>query len=349
MAKKTEDKLNYKHAVRSLKEQGPGRLYLLWGPEDYLREYYVGELKKLCLLDGEESFSLKRMNGPELDPQELQQAIDAVPFLSERSFVELRGIDLNHIKDADKIQAVLSDIPDYCTVAFIQSADFEPDGRLKLIKGLRNLGQEIQFTRQNQGDLTNWLAKRFAALGKGLEIEAAQRLIFVSGDLMNRLIPEVEKVAAFAKGDKVTVSDVDAVANHIPEAVIFEMTEQISQKKFNLALSTLAELMADKNNEPIPMLAMLGTQMRRLYASKLAQERQLGTKYVMETCACKYDFQATKLLQAARGYTLSQLIRAVELCSEGDYRLKSSGEDGREVLKEIVVRIAAGESNAKSQ
>ena len=165
MAKKTEDKLNYKQAVRSLKEQGPGRLYLLWGPEDYLREYYVGELKKLCLPDGEESFSLKRMNGPELDPQELQQAIDAVPFLSERSFVELRGIDLNHIKDADKIQAVLSDIPDYCTVAFIQSADFEPDGRLKLIKGLRNLGQEIQFTRQNQGDLINWLAKRFAALG----------------------------------------------------------------------------------------------------------------------------------------------------------------------------------------
>ena len=108
MAKKTEDKLNYKQAVRSLKEQGPQRLYLLWGPEDYLREYYVSELKKLCLPDGEESFSLKRMNGPELDPQELQQAIDAVPFLSERSFVELRGIDLNHIKDADKIQAVLS-------------------------------------------------------------------------------------------------------------------------------------------------------------------------------------------------------------------------------------------------
>ena len=348
MAKKTEDKLNYKQAVRSLKEQGPGRLYLLWGPEDYLREYYVSELKKLCLPDGEESFSLKRMNGPELDAHELQQAIDAVPFLSERSFVELRGIDLNHIKDADKIQAVLSDIPDYCTVAFIQSADFEPDGRLKLIKSLRNLGQEIQFTRQNQGDLINWLAKRFAALGKGLEIEAAQRLIFVSGDLMNRLIPEVEKVAAFAKGDKVTVSDVDAVANHIPEAVIFEMTEQISQKKFNLALSTLAELMSDKNNEPIPMLAMLGTQMRRLYAARLSQERQLGMKYVMETCACKYDFQATKLLQAARGYTLPQLIRAVELCAEGDYRLKSSGEDGRDVLKEIVARIAAGESNAKS-
>ena len=61
MAKKTEDKLNYKQAVRSLKEQGPGRLYLLWGPEDYLREYYVSELKKLCLPDGEESFSLKRM------------------------------------------------------------------------------------------------------------------------------------------------------------------------------------------------------------------------------------------------------------------------------------------------
>ena len=195
--------------------------------------------------------------------------------------------------------------------------------------------------------LTDWIVRRFAAAGKGIELAAAQRLIFISGDLMSRLIPEIEKIAAYAKGDKVTQADVEAVADHLPEAVVFEMTELIAQKKINSALSVLSELLADKNNEPIMMLAVLGKQMRQLYAARLALDRGLGTKYVTEVCAIKYDYVASKLLSAAKGFTMPQLVRAVELCAETDYRMKSSGEDARELLKETVLRIAAGESHAE--
>ena len=347
MAKKNEEKFNYKAVVRKLKENGPQNLYLLWGPEDYLREYFLSEIKGLCLPDGDDSFSYKRMNGPDLDAVELQQAVDAIPFLSERSLVEVRGVDLNRLKDADAVIKVLADIPDYCTVVFVQGTDFEPDGRLKQIKKLRAIAEEIEFTQQQQNELTKWIAKRFAALGKSIEFDASQRLIFISGDLMNRLIPEIDKIAAYAKGERVTVSDVEAVAHHIPEAVIFTMTDQISQKSLNNALATLSELLSDKNNEPIAMLGMLGLQMRRLYGAKLAQKQNLGAAYVKEVSGCKYDFQVTKLMQAARGYTLPQLKKAVELCAETDYRLKSSGEDDREIFKELVVRIAAGERDGQ--
>ena len=64
--------------------------------------------------------------------------------------------------------------------------------------------------------------------GKQIDLAAAQRLISVSGDLMNRLIPEIGKLAAYAKDERVTVGDVDAVAHHIPEAVVFDMTEKLS-------------------------------------------------------------------------------------------------------------------------
>ena len=146
MAKKNEEKFNYKAVVRKLKENGPQNLYLLWGPEDYLREYFLSEIKGLCLPDGDDSFSYKRMNGPDLDAVELQQAVDAIPFLSERSLVEVRGVDLNRLKDADAVIKVLADIPDYCTVVFVQETDFEPDGRLKQIKKLRAIAEEIEFT-----------------------------------------------------------------------------------------------------------------------------------------------------------------------------------------------------------
>ena len=254
--KKEEEKLNYNAELRRLKQQGPERLYLLWGPEDYLREQYLGQLKAVCLPEGEDSFSYKRMDGPELDMIELQNAIDAMPFMTERSFIELRDMDINKIKDTETFSAMLQDVPEYCVLAFVLDADYELDGRLKSVKALRQTAKELKFTNQSQGMLTDWLVRRFAAAGKRIELDAAQRLIFISGELMSGLIPEIEKVAAYAKGERVTVADVEAVANHIPEAVIFDMTEFIAQKKYNSALSVLAELLADKNNEPIAMLAM---------------------------------------------------------------------------------------------
>lgn len=341
---KDDEKLNFNAEVRRLKADSPERLYILWGPEDYLREQYLSRLKAVCLPEGEDSFSFKRMDGPELDVQELAQAIDAMPFLTDRSFIEIRGVDLNKLKDAEKVIEVLSDIPDYCTVVLVQSAQFEPDGRLKSIKGLRAIAYELKFTQQSQGQLIDWIIRRFSAAGKSIELDAVQRLIFISGDLMNKLIPEIEKVAAYSKNDKVTAADVDAVANHVPEAVIFDMTDYISQKKYNSALSVLAELLSDKNNEPIAMLGMLGLQMRKLYAARLAIDNELGVKYVMDSCAIKYEYIANKLMASARGFTLQRLIRAVEICTETDYNMKSSGQDDAELLKEAVLRIAAGES-----
>ncbi len=351
MAKKKaaeEPKLNINQEIRRLREEKPARLYFLWGEEDYLREYFLRELKKSCLPEGEDSFSYRRLDGPEVDLNTLREAVDAMPFLTERSFVELRDVELNRHKEPEKLLEILSDIPEYCTLALVQGVSFEPDGRTKLVKGLRSLGRELCFQHQSQDALVRWIAKRFAAVGKNVEMEAAQELIFISGDLMSRLIPEIEKVAAYAQGYRVTVADVDAVAHHIPEADIFRMTDGISEKNYGEVMRVLAELLADKSNEPIPMLALLGLQMRRLYAARLASDRQLGTKYVMEVCGVKYDFLAKKLLRSARGFTLEQLRRAVTLCAETDYRMKSSGADDVGLFKELVLRIAAGETYAES-
>ncbi len=348
MAKKskTEEKLNYKAEVKELREYGPERLYFLWGPEDYLREQYVTEIKKICIPEGEESFSYRLIDGAALQFNDFRDAVDALPFMSERTLVEIRDAKLNQLADSDSYIKLFSDIPDYCTVVFVQGVSYEPDGRLKLTKALREKGKELHFTRQSQGALVDWIIRRFAAAGKAVELEAAQRLMFISGELMSGLIPEIEKVAAYAKGEKVTVSDVEAVANRIPEAIIFDMTDFISQKKYNSAMAVLSELLSDKKQEVIPMLGMLGKQMRQLYVARLAVEKGLDTKFIMESCGMKNEYPARLLLASARGFSLAQLKRSVEICVETDYMLKSSGISDRELFKDAVLRIAAGETGA---
>lgn len=343
MAKKNEEKVSYAAAVRELKEKGPERLYFLWGEEDYLTGCFKDELKKLCITGDSDDFSYHCFSD-DFSVRALCDAVDSVPFLSERSFVEINGLNLNKISEADtkEMTAILKDIPDYCTVVFSQSSEFEPDKRLKFYKAFLPLCKEIRFSAQDGSQLIRWIVRRFAAEGKEIELPAAQRLISVSGELMNRLIPEIVKVAAYAKGDRVSVADVDAVAHHIPEAVVFDMTEKLAAGEVNAAIGLLSELLADKNNEPIMILAIIGMQMRKLYAARLAIDEGLGKDYVMKTCGLKYDFQATKLMRPAHNFTAKQLAYAVELCAETDYLMKSSGEDASVLLKECVMKIAVG-------
>ena len=62
MAKKSkqEEKFNYRESVRSLKENGPKNLYLIWGPEDYLADQFFAEIKKLCVTDEGDDFSYRK-------------------------------------------------------------------------------------------------------------------------------------------------------------------------------------------------------------------------------------------------------------------------------------------------
>lgn len=348
MAKKTrtEEKFNYGESIRRLRQTGPQRLYLIWGPEDYLAEQYLSELRRLCVGEEADDFSYRKLNERDFSALALAEAIDSVPFLSERSMVEVRGVDLNKLSETDEVIKAISDIPDYCTVVFLCEPSFEPDKRLKLYKTFAKAGVEIHVTAQLSDALIKWIVKRFAASDKSVELNAAQRLITVSGDIMSGLIPEINKIAAYAKGEKVTIEDVNAVAHHIPETMVFDMTESMARGEYNAAMSLLGELLDDKNNDPIMILAVLGNQMRQLYAASVAIQSGQGKDYLMKTCSLKHDFVASKLMTSARRFSQVQLRRAVELCAETDYAMKSSATEPKELLKECVMRIAAGETDA---
>lgn len=343
MAKKQEAAMNYAATLRALREQGPQRLYLLWGKEDYLREAYLAELKKLCLPEGTDGFSYRRFDGAALELSALADAVDALPFLSERTLVEVRSYDINKCReeDAARLTGILSDIPETCTLVFVMDTAFEPDGRRKLTKAFQKNGTVLQFTAQGSAMLVRWVQKRFAACGKQIAPAQAQQLIFACGGLMNRMIPEIEKLAAYAGSDTVTAADLDAVVQKLPEAVVFEMTDCLAARDNDGAMAILAELLADRGNTPIFLLSVIGQQLRRLYAAKVAQQAGQGAAFVCEVCALRYDFIAQKLLQSARRFSLPALERAVRLCAETDYAMKSSGADDTALLLDLLLRIAA--------
>ena len=343
MAKK-ETGCDFNAELKKLKKTSPQRIYVLFGEEDYLRDHFLGRLKAKCLPEGEDGFNFKRFDGPGLDAGELSKAVDMLPFLSECTFIELRNVDLNKLGEPDRFIEVLRAVPDYCTVCFVQDAHFEPDGRLKLIKFLKGNSAFLEFIVQGQSALYGWIDRRFSALGKTITRDAKDRLVLISGDLMNRLIPEIGKIAAYTAGDTVTAADVEASASHIPEAEVFDMINLLSEKKFDAALHILSELLNNKDNEPIGILTLISYQLRRIYGVKLALQSGKKQRDIKTLLNIRWDFAADRLILSAGRFTLPQLKRALTECAETEYRMKSSSAEDKELLKEYFIHLILGDA-----
>ena len=332
--------LDYTALTRELKKNGPGNLYMLWGPEDYLITDYVNRIRESCLSEGMGDFNARRLDGPVPDLQAVEEALDAMPFFGGRTFLELRGFDVNKCRD-EKLQKLLEDIPEWCTVVITLPAGVTPDGRLALIKQIKKSGKAVEFTPQGQAMLYNWMQRRFESRGKTVDRNAMDRLMFLSGDLMNRLIPEIDKICAYAKGDAVTVADVEAVAHHIPEADAFQMTECIANGNYDGAAGYLGELLAG-DREPMEILGTIGWQMRQLYAARVAIDTGRGPLFAKEVLGIGSDYRLRLLMDTAKRFSLKALTNDVRYVAEYCMRTREQGAaiTDTEALKELLIRFA---------
>lgn len=347
MPPKAKKEENSREALRALKadlKAGTlGKLYVLHGEEAYLRAYYLHEIEKALLPAGMEDFNLHAAQGRDCTVEWLEQAVDCLPMMSQRTLVEVTDFDLFGGGEAQraKLLALLGQLPDYCCVVFVYDLlPYKADGRSKLASLLKERGSVINFARQEQGDLTDWIVRRFRASGHTIDTEDARYLIFLCGDLMTNLISEIGKIAAYAKAQRITRADIDAVAVPLMEAVVFRMTDAIARRDFDRAAGVLADLLHDQQ-PPIMILAVMGKYLRQLYSARLCLNAG-GRDEFMELWAMRYSYQADRILEAAAKFSLPWCRHAVRRCAETDLAMKSGGGDPQELLIGLLLELSAG-------
>ena len=336
------DTAGYQRFKKELAAGTPGKLYLLYGEETYLRDHYLGKLRSLLLTGGMGTFNLHEIPAREMSPRRLEEALDCLPMMAERTLVLVTDFDLFKAgeKDREEYIRLLGDLPDYVCLVFVYDLiPYKGDARTKLAGAIRQNGVVVNFARQDQGDLVDWVRRRFRALGKDIDSRLALDLIFLCGDLMTNLIGEIEKVGAYAKGQRITRGDIDAVATPQLDAVVFQMTDAIAAGNFDKAAEVLGELL-HMQEAPIKLLAVLGKQLRQLYTARLAIVHRKGVPYLMELWGMRSAYPAERLMQSARRFSLPWCRRAVLRCGQTDLAMKSTGADGEELLIGLLMELA---------
>ena len=323
-----------------------GSAYIFYGEESYLREYYLGELRKKLVPQGFETFNYHALEGKDLTAQALTEAAEAMPMMAERTLTAVTDWDIFKLGEdqREKLIALLEDLPPYCCVVFIyDTLDYKPNRTMKkLCKALEAHVETVEFQAASSADLLPWISRRFKALGKSIDRQTAEYLIFTCGALMTGLVPEIEKIAAYAKGGTVTQADVDAVADPVLSAEVFKLSDAVLQGRYDEAASILGDLLK-MQTEPIMILAALGSQLRRIWTARLALDSGRDRYWLMELWGMKSDYPAKLLVNAARRTTAEWCAQAVRQCQVLDRRMKSErGVDSAGELKLLLVQLAAG-------
>ena len=334
----------YVKLKKDLAEGEIGPAYLFHGEESYLREYYLSQLRERLVPAGVEAFNFHRLEGRGLTAQALTEAVEAMPMMAERTMVQVTDWDLFKLAEEQRkpLIALLEDLPDYCCLVFVyEHLEYKPVKTYKkLCAALEKSVQVVKFEEQDQREILKWISRRFKAAGRSIDAETAEHLIFTCGSLMNGLIPEIGKIAAYARGERITKADIDAVAAPVLEAQVFEMTGALSKGDFDRAAEVLGTLLK-LQEEPFLILAMIGREVRRLYAARTAIDSHRDKLWLMERCGIRSDYPARLLMENARRVDRQWCARAVKRCCELDVRIKSvNGVDGASELKLLLMELA---------
>ena len=326
----------------AIKAASPERLYFFHGEEVFLLHHYLNELRKKTIDPLTEDFNAHRFTQETFSVQAFSDAVEALPMMAERTFVQVDEIDIFKLGEAEreKMIEIFSDVPDYCTVVFTyEVTPWKPDKRLKkLWEAISKHGTIVEFAKQSQRDLIAWVTRHFASHKKRISSDLCAYLIDITGGTMTALQGEIKKIAAYSGSDTIVRADIDAVTEPVLDAVVFQMTDLLGSGKYGEALLKLQTLLK-MQEEPIAILGAVGGHFRRISTARTLMDCGKTADDLMRLTGLK-DYPARKTMGAAKSFSAKFCRKAAELILETDYKMKTSFDDQERLLELLVLELA---------
>ncbi len=344
--KKKDGKQQLKQDIR---DGSFGRLYIISGEETYLKEYYLNELRRKVVDPDFADFNLIEFEGKGLTFERLSESIDSLPAMSEKKLIIVTDFELYKppAEFSDKLMGLLSDIPDYvCLVFYFDVLEGKPDKRTKLYKSLEKTACFAEFPHPDERELIAWIERRARGRGCFISSENASYMVFLCGSSMTNLLGEIDKAASHSSTGEIQKYNIDSVCSPVLDAVVFDLTDAITDGRFARAVEIVDELIRLKNSE-VMIFTTVTRHIQRLYAAKLCEEARLSDKELMELIGTKSPYYANKLKQAARKVTLSWVRQAASLCAETDSGLKGSAADRQKQIELALMRMAVNRGGGR--
>ena len=305
-------------------------VYLIYGPEDYLRRQYKDKLKNAVLPEGD-SMNYNYFEGKGLDVNEIIGLAETMPFFADYRLIILENTGFFSSAN-DALADYMKNISPTTILVFVEES---VDKRNKLFKAVSAAGYAANMTSPDQNTLVTWVGGILRQNQR--KITKNDCLLFLSLiDMdMENIRQELEKLVCYTMGrDTVTAEDIHAVCSVHTENKIFDMINAVAGKNKRLAMELYNDLLTLKE-PPMRTLYLIARQFNVLLQIRELAGQGFPNNTIAERTGMK-EFIVRKNVGLARKFTIEELKGAVEFCTQMEEDVKM-GRMADQIAVELVI------------
>lgn len=317
--------------------QGLEPLYLLLGPERYLRRAAAQEITESALSTtlirefNEASFSLLTDS-----VRSAVAAAEQLPMMSERRVVRVR--DFARLRDADEdvLIAYLAN-PSPTTVMIFTADDL--DKRKKSTKALLDACTVVDFSPLKDSEAKAWARSYLKSLKSAADDQVLSEIVNLVGTDIQTLANELDKLASAAVDTgRIEMRLVDELIGRTRELSNFELGDQLMSNNRKRALETLHRLL-DDGAEPVMLIGLIAGNYHRLALGKHLLSRG-GREEVFRNISMP-PFKRDAYIATLQRSDAKKIARGIQLTAAADLAIKTSQATPRLQLEMLVCELAS--------
>lgn len=318
-----------------IKNKTFSKIYILFGEEEYMKNYYAKQIVKLCVDDEFSEFNYVKMIS-DINFDTLENFVNSPPLFSDKKVVEIKNTGIfksSKPSDKERLSSIFENLSDEVILIFNES---EVDKRGALYKYVSKKGVCEVFNYRKTADLKSWAQRLISS--RDIKISDSDLMYFLSlcPPSMNEILSELTKLMYYKKDEGVILKqDIEQSVCKTVENKVFEMIDKAICKKTEEALLMFNDLKT-LSEPPERILANISAEYMKIRKTKL-----LSNKYIRNEIASMIKippFFAAGYIEKSKKIPMQKINDMIELCRHTDYLMKNSLADKYAALERIIIQ-----------
>ena len=330
-------------------------IHVFYGTDDFSIHEALLEIKTSLGEASALDANTLSLAGAKLRPDELQVAVQALPFFGDKRLVIVDGL-LGRFEAKEKrvsskkssktqegeaplhqvFAGIINNVPDSTVLVLVDGEINKSNLLLKLLESQTDIRI---FAPIKGAQLETWTRKWVKKAGGQIDEEALKMLVRLVGSDLWVMRGEIEKLVLYTAGNTIKSTDVQKLVGLSREASIFTLVDAIITGRINLAQQSMSELL-DSSSAPSYILVMLARQFRFLVRAKELKSSGKSDGEIQSALGlAEYPFR--KVIDQVSRYSMPLLHDFYHQLLETDLHIKTGKYDDELALTLLIADLCS--------
>ncbi len=318
------------------------RILFIYGNDEFA---LARRLKKVQQRVDKDGMNTTQLEARTMRKEELNTAVNAMPFLAERRlvFLEKPSGEYRGKNQRNDFVSFLESIPETTVLVLFEEMDEKKAAKNWLVKWAqeaKEIARAEAFMLPKAWQTADWVAriqKEAKSQGGEIENQAAARLAEMTGTNTRQAAQEITKLLTYANFSRlITLADVELLSVNTAQGDIFELVDALGNGRGKDAQAMLHQLLDEQ--DAFSIFGMVVRQFRLLLLAREVIDNRGNVQAELK----QHPFVAKKLTAQARHFSISTLEAIYKQLLVIDEEAKTGKTALDLSLDMLVVELAGG-------